>query len=98
MIAGTSFLIGAVFQAAAKNTIALLFIGRVFWGVGKCSVNNVLFYTIALAPLCVLSEVVLLLQVSDLAITVPLSTQLRWPHPGAETFQLLSTLNCLFHD
>lgn len=35
MIAGTSFLIGAIFQASAKSTIALLFIGRVFWGVGK---------------------------------------------------------------
>ena len=37
IIAGTAFLIGSVFQAAAKSTIALLFIGRVFWGIGKCS-------------------------------------------------------------
>ena len=34
MIAGTAFIIGAIFQASAKNTIALLFIGRVFWGIG----------------------------------------------------------------
>ena len=37
IIAGTSFCIGAVFQASAKSTIALLFIGRVFWGIGKQS-------------------------------------------------------------
>ena len=34
IIAGTSFCIGAIFQASAKNTVALLFIGRVFWGIG----------------------------------------------------------------
>ena len=34
IIAGTAFCIGAVFQASAKSTVALLFIGRVFWGVG----------------------------------------------------------------
>lgn len=38
IIAGTSFLIGAIFQASAKSTIALLFIGRVFWGIGECSI------------------------------------------------------------
>lgn len=35
IIAGTAFCIGAVFQASAKSTIALLFIGRVFWGIGE---------------------------------------------------------------
>lgn len=34
IIAGTSFCIGAIFQASAENTVALLFIGRVFWGIG----------------------------------------------------------------
>lgn len=34
MIAGSSFIIGAVLQGAAKNTIALLFLGRIFWGIG----------------------------------------------------------------
>ena len=35
IIAGTSFLIGSVFQASAKAHLSLLFIGRVFWGIGK---------------------------------------------------------------
>ena len=35
IIGGTAFLIGSAFQASAKNTIALLFIGRIIWGVGK---------------------------------------------------------------
>lgn len=35
IIAGTAFLIGSVFQSAAKSTIALLFIGRVFWGIDE---------------------------------------------------------------
>lgn len=35
MIAGSAFLIGAIFQASAKSTIALIFIGRIFWGVGQ---------------------------------------------------------------
>ena len=56
IIAGTSFLIGSAFQAAAKNTIALLFIGRVFWGIGKCSNClqkhcNVSLRTFALLPM-----------------------------------------------
>lgn len=34
IIAGTSFCIGAIFQASAKSTVALLFIGRIFWGIG----------------------------------------------------------------
>lgn len=59
IIAGTSFLIGAVFQASAKSTIALLFIGRVFWGVGKCtiilsvlSIVLKLVYLAQILPLC----------------------------------------------
>ena len=60
IIAGTSFLIGAVFQACAKNTIALLFIGRVFWGIGECSVGNFVFTLARFAP-CPLSEILLLL-------------------------------------
>lgn len=59
IIAGTSFLIGAVFQASAKNTIALLFIGRVFWGIGKCSVRNLFRYSCTFAPY-LLSEILLL--------------------------------------
>ena len=82
IIAGTSFLIGAVFQASAKNTIALLFIGRVFWGIGKCSVGH-LFKTLALSAPAYRLRSCCSVQVSDLATTVPLSTQLRWLHPGA---------------
>lgn len=40
IIAGTSFLIGSVFQASAKAHLSLLFIGRVFWGVGKPHINH----------------------------------------------------------
>ena len=40
IIAGTSFCIGAIFQASAKNTVALLFIGRVFWGIGMFLVRH----------------------------------------------------------
>ena len=35
IIAGTAFLIGSVFQASAIAHVSLLFIGRVFWGVGE---------------------------------------------------------------
>lgn len=36
IIAGTSFLIGSIFQASStKGHIWLLFIGRVCWGVGE---------------------------------------------------------------
>ena len=35
IIAGTSFLIGSVFQASANAHVSLLFIGRIFWGVGE---------------------------------------------------------------
>lgn len=34
LIAGISFLIGCVWQVAAKRYVALLLIGRIFWGVG----------------------------------------------------------------
>ena len=37
IIAGTSFLVGAIFQASAMRHVELLFIGRIFWGVGKIS-------------------------------------------------------------
>ena len=40
IIAGTSFCTGAIFQASAKNTVALLFIGRVFWGIGMFLVRH----------------------------------------------------------
>ena len=33
-IAGSAFLIGCVWQAAAKRYVALLLVGRIFWGVG----------------------------------------------------------------
>lgn len=40
IIAGTSFCIGAVCQASAKNTFAPLFLGRIFWGIGKFAVHS----------------------------------------------------------
>jgi hypothetical protein len=39
IIAGTAFCIGAVCQASAKNTFAPLFLGRIFWGIGKLAVH-----------------------------------------------------------
>ena len=39
VIAGTAFCIGAVCQASAKNTFAPLFLGRIFWGIGKFAVH-----------------------------------------------------------
>lgn len=51
IIAGTAFCIGAVFQASAKSTVALLFIGRVFWGVGVGFGDHCAFiYTAEMAP------------------------------------------------
>ncbi|DBA99607.1 TPA: species-specific tRNA processing, variant 3 [Trebouxia sp. C0006] len=51
IIAGTSFCIGAIFQASAKNTVALLFIGRVFWGIGIGFGDHCAFiYTAEMAP------------------------------------------------
>ena len=35
IIAGTAFLTGSVFQASASSHVSLLFVGRVFWGVGE---------------------------------------------------------------
>jgi len=40
IIAGTAFCIGAVCQASAKNTFAPLFLGRIFWGIGKFAVHS----------------------------------------------------------
>ena len=84
IIAGTSFLIGAVFQASAKSTIALLFIGRVFWGVGTSVLLPGLSavraeFTLIHNLCCCLDS-----QVSALATIVPSSTQLRWLHPGEQ--------------
>ncbi|KAL0036126.1 hypothetical protein WJX79_004397 [Trebouxia sp. C0005] len=51
IIAGTSFCIGAIFQASAKSTVALLFIGRIFWGIGIGFGDHCAFiYTAEMAP------------------------------------------------
>ncbi|KAK9793166.1 hypothetical protein WJX73_001731, partial [Symbiochloris irregularis] len=51
IIAGTAYCIGAVLQGAAKNTIALLFIGRIFWGIGVGFGDHCAFiYTAEMAP------------------------------------------------
>ncbi len=34
MIAGAAFIIGAILQASSKDTIAMIYIGRIFWGFG----------------------------------------------------------------
>ncbi|KAL0041564.1 hypothetical protein WJX79_007531 [Trebouxia sp. C0005] len=51
IIAGTSFCIGAVCQASAKNTFAPLFLGRIFWGIGVGFGDHCAFiYTAEMAP------------------------------------------------
>ena len=50
-IAGTAFLIGCVWQAAAKKYVALLLVGRVFWGIGVGFANqSVSIYNSEMAP------------------------------------------------
>ena len=50
-IAGTAFIIGAFWQAAAKRHVALLLTGRVFWGVGVGFADqSVTIYNAELAP------------------------------------------------
>ena len=50
-IAGVAFLIGCVWQVAAKNHVALLLVGRVFWGVGVGFADqSVTIYNAEMAP------------------------------------------------
>lgn len=50
-IAGVAFLIGCVWQVAAKKHVALLLVGRVFWGVGVGFADqSVTIYNAEMAP------------------------------------------------
>lgn len=50
-IAGAAFLIGCVWQVAAKKHVALLLVGRVFWGVGVGFADqSVTIYNAEMAP------------------------------------------------
>ena len=50
-IAGTVFIIGAFWQAAARRHVALLLTGRVFWGIGVGFADqSVTIYNAELAP------------------------------------------------
>ncbi len=50
-IAGVAFLIGCVWQVAAKRYVALLLVGRIFWGVGVGFADqSVTIYNAEMAP------------------------------------------------
>jgi len=50
-IAGVAFLIGCVWQVAAKRHVALLLVGRIFWGVGVGFADqSVTIYNAEVAP------------------------------------------------
>ena len=50
-IAGVAFLIGCVWQVAAKRHVALLLVGRIFWGVGVGFADqSVTIYNAEMAP------------------------------------------------
>jgi sugar porter (SP) family MFS transporter len=51
IIAGTAYCLGSILQAAAMRSIAMLFIGRVFWGIGVGFGDHCAFiYTAEMAP------------------------------------------------
>lgn len=51
LIAGVAFLIGCVWQVAAKKYVGLLLIGRIFWGVGVGFADqSVTIYNAEMAP------------------------------------------------
>ncbi|CAK0787907.1 hypothetical protein CVIRNUC_011129 [Coccomyxa viridis] len=50
-VAGTAYILGAILQAAASRTIAMLFIGRILWGIGVGFGDHCAFiYTAEMAP------------------------------------------------
>lgn len=51
LIAGVAFLIGCVWQVAAKKYVGLLLVGRIFWGVGVGFADqSVTIYNAEMAP------------------------------------------------
>ncbi|EIE26164.1 general substrate transporter [Coccomyxa subellipsoidea C-169] len=50
-VAGTAYILGSILQAAASRTIAMLFIGRILWGIGVGFGDHCAFiYTSEMAP------------------------------------------------
>ena len=51
LIAGVAFLVGCIWQVAAKKYVGLLLVGRIFWGVGVGFADqSVTIYNAEMAP------------------------------------------------